>query len=172
MIRIQVSHLAARRIACVLAIGTALAGAGPASAQEVGALNSRNGARAYSEGVWALDAGRFEQAATLLQQVSLDSPRNSDVWRFLGAARAGLKDWAGSRAAYEKAVEINPTDWGSHAGLGVALAALGDAGAKTELAWLEEQVRTCNRNCADFDYLDAMLRQVREALTGRPSPVL
>jgi len=102
----------------------------------------------------------------------LDSPRNSDVWRFLGAARGGLKDWAGSRAAYEKAVEINPTDWGSHAGLGVALAALGDAGAKTEMAWLEEQVRTCNRNCADFDYLDAMLRQVREALTGRPSPVL
>jgi len=171
-------HLLAHRSACVLAAAAALtfvSAAGAAddtTASMAKPVNGRDPIKAFSEGVIALDAGRFDQAAAALQQAAEDSPENSDVWRFIGAARAGTKDWAGSRAAYERALKLSPLDVGSHAGLGVALFALGDPRARAEADWMAEKVRTCAGKCVDADYLGAMFDQVQDAAAGKFSPVL
>jgi len=170
------AHVAAGGVAILLATAGAVAAARPADSAIMVLAAPANGSdpvQSFSQGVIALQAGRFEEAAGLLKTVSDASPDNPAVWRFLGASRAGLKDWPGSRAAYETAVRLDPSDVGAHAGLGVALTALSDPTAKAQLDWMEERVKACAGHCPDADYLAAMLTQVRAVAAGQPpAPVL
>ena len=69
--------------------------------------------------------------------------------------------------------KLDPNDSVSHAGLGVALAALGDPNVSMELDWLGAKVKTCGGRCPDADYMTALFDQVKRTVAGAPpQPVL
>jgi cytochrome c-type biogenesis protein CcmH/NrfG len=161
----------------VLGVGMAFAGvahaAGDAAASLSKPVNGNDPVREFSAGLIALQAGRFEDAAAKLQFTAQTSPDNPDVWRFLGAARAGLGDWAGSRLAYEAALKLAPDDVAVHAGLGVAFVALGDPKTQVQLDWIAERMKACGGHCPDADKIGSMFRTVTAVLSGQaPAPVL
>lgn len=95
----------------------------------------------------ALRAGDFKTARRYAQMVTRGDPGNPEAWLRLGAAQRGMMDWKGARASYRTALQLQPTTPAAHAGLGVALARLGDAGAAKELAWLSAKAAECASNC-------------------------
>jgi Flp pilus assembly protein TadD len=120
----------------------------------------------YARGVAALQAGRYKEAARALKRVTGAVPGDPDGWRLLGQAAAGDGDWKGSRRAYEKVVKLAPDDVAAHAGLGVALARLQDAKARSELDWLNAKAQACADACPDADALKAAVGAVQGALAG------
>ncbi len=160
----------------------AVCGAGAAGAQDSRAPPSKidvmphaaNGidpVAEFAKGVVALNAKQYQVAATALQRATQGAPEHYDSWGFLGAARAGLGDWAGSKAAYEQMVRIEPSSAHGHAGLALALAALKDnANAKSELEWLDARLATCVGKCTDRVLLQTMIPQIRNVMAGSAIP--
>jgi Flp pilus assembly protein TadD len=157
----------------VLGVTAADAAGVPSTVVMPAALGDRDPIREFSDGIINLQAKQYSDAAASLEKAAADDPQDSEVWRFLGAARAGTHDWTGSKAAYEQALQLDPDDPGAHAGLGLALAALRDPKAQAELDWLKAKSKDCAGRCADATTLATMLNQVQGALNGSPQgPVL
>jgi tetratricopeptide (TPR) repeat protein len=73
----------------------------------------------------AWEDGNHAEAASLLERAtSSDAP--ASVWFDLGLARQDLRDYAGSAAAYRKAIEIKPDHAEAALNLGVVLQESGD----------------------------------------------
>lgn len=171
------SRLACAGLAGLLAFG----GAGTASAQnrappskiEIMPHPARgiDPAAEFAKGVVALNAKQYEVARRALEKATKGAPEHYDSWGFLGAARAGLGDWAGSKAAYARMIAIEPMSAHGHAGLALALAALREtAAAETELKWLDERAKGCVGKCTDRVLLQTMIPQIRGVIAGTASP--
>jgi Flp pilus assembly protein TadD len=128
----------------------------------------------YAKAVAALRGNQFKAAASAAEHVTEAVPKNPDGWRLLGAAKAGGRDWRGSRTAYERAAKLTPDDAEAHAGLGVALANLRDPKAKTEIEWLAARAKACGGSCPDAGRLKSLSAAVEGAMsaaaTGAPKP--
>jgi Flp pilus assembly protein TadD len=125
----------------------------------------------FANGVVALNARQYEVAAKALERATVGAPEHYDSWGFLGAARAGLGDWAGSKAAYEQMIRIEPNSAHGHAGLALALAALKDsAGAKSEMEWLDARLKMCGGKCTDRALLQTLIPQIRRVMDGTAAP--
>lgn len=125
----------------------------------------------FAKGVIALNARQYDVARAALEKATQGAPEHYDAWGFLGAARAGLGDWAGSRAAYEQMVRIEPNSAHGHAGLALALAALKDtAKVAPELEWLSERLKMCVGKCTDRVLLQTMIPQIRSVMDGTAAP--
>jgi Flp pilus assembly protein TadD len=120
----------------------------------------------YAKAVAALRGKQFKAAATAAEHVTEAVPTNPDGWRLLGAAKAGDRDWRGSRKAYERAAKVAPDDAEAHAGMGVALANLKDPKAKAEVEWLTARAEACGVNCPDAGRLKSLAAAVEEAMSG------
>lgn len=118
----------------------------------------------YAKAIAALKAGQYRDAARAAQHVTEAAPGSSQGWNVLGMAKAGDKDWKGSRRAYEKAVKLAPDDAAAHYGLGLALANLKDQKAQGELDWLKARMQACGDGCADAARLKAMNDEVQGAM--------
>ena len=128
-----------------------------------------NAAAEYAKAIAAMKAHQFKQAALTAGHVTQVAPKNADGWRLLGAAHAGEEKWQGSRLAFERALKLVPDDPAAHAGLGLALANLGDAKAQRELDWLRARADACGTSCPDAGRLQRYAAGVEGALHG-PTP--
>ena len=166
----------------VLAGAVALAGAGAAAAQQNRGpptkievmphpANGIDPAAEFAKGVVALNAKQYKVARQALEKATRGAPEHYDAWGFLGAARAGLGDWAGSKAAYAKMIALEPMSAHGRAGLALALAALKErAAAEAELAWLDERLKACLGKCTDRVLLQTMIPQIRSVIAGESPP--
>src|SRR5579859_3532468 len=57
-----------------------------------------------------LELSRYHDAEREFVELSRRRPSNSKAWQNLGMARQQLRDYAGARDAYEKALEIEPSN--------------------------------------------------------------
>jgi Flp pilus assembly protein TadD len=128
----------------------------------------------YAKAVAALKGSQFKAAASAAGHVTEVAPKNPDAWRLLGAAKAGDRDWRGSRKAYERAAKLTPDDAEAHAGLGVALANLKDPKAKAEAEWLAARAQACGDSCPEASRLKSFTAAVEGAMSagaaGAPKP--
>lgn len=164
-------------LACVIVLACAGAAVGqnraPPSKIDVmpRAANGVDPAAEFAKGVVALNARQYAAARQALEKVTRAAPDHYDSWGFLGAARAGLGDWAGSKTAYEQMLRIEPMSAHGHAGLALALAALQQtAAAQVELQWLGERQKVCAGKCTDRVLLQTMIPQVQAVLNGTAAP--
>jgi Flp pilus assembly protein TadD len=74
----------------------------------------------------ALEKKDYRAALAPLQAVTHAAPQNADAWFYLGYAYHGLHQDADARAAYEKAVQLNPELYPAQANLGLLLLAMKD----------------------------------------------
>jgi len=168
-------------VACTLSplsLADAAGGGGMGNSEAPSISTPRyDAAEQYATGVAALQAQDYKGAKTALGRVVAQTPANTEAWRMLGAADAGLKDYKGARKAYGRAVKLDPDNIDSHLGLGLALAGLKDAKAKDELAWLKAKADACAGTCAEADGLKAASGQLETALASgvaalAPAPML
>jgi Flp pilus assembly protein TadD len=127
----------------------------------------------YAKAVAALKSNQFKAAASAAEHVTEAVPKNPDAWRLLGAAKAGDRDWRGSRTAYERATKLTPDDAEAHAGLGVALANLKDPKVKAEIDWLTARAQACGDSCPQAGHLKSLSAAVDAAVNpgaGAPKP--
>ncbi|HLZ75759.1 tetratricopeptide repeat protein [Phenylobacterium sp.] len=159
--------------------GAALASGGGSSGGSSGPAPSASAPRydpsvEYAKAVAALRSNQFKAAASAAEHVTDAAPTNPDAWRLLGAAKAGDRDWRGSRKAYERASKLTPDDAEAHAGLGVALANLKDPKAKAEIEWLSARAQACGAGCPEADRLRSLTAAVADAVSavaaGAPKP--
>lgn len=145
--------------------GVVGAGLGSMSAAMPGASQPRyNAATEYAKGIAAMKAQQFRQAALAAGHVTQVAPQNPDGWRLLGAAHAGEENWKGSRRAFERALKLIPDDPAAHAGLGLALANLGDPKAREQLDWLLARATVCGDTCPDAQLLQRYAAGVAGAI--------
>lgn len=123
-----------------------------------------NAATEYAKAIAAMKAQNFRQAALAAGHVTQAAPGNADGWRLLGAAHAGEEDWKGSRRAFERALKLAPEDPAAHAGLGLALANLGDPKARRQLDWLLARSSACGDTCPDAQRLQRYAAGVEGAI--------
>lgn len=123
----------------------------------------------YAKAVEALKAGKFRDAARAAEHVTEAVPKSPDGWRLLGAAKAGDKDWRGSRRAYERAVRLAPDEPSGHFGLALALANLKDAKAQEQADWLKSRLAACGQTCPEADQLKRMNDAVQSAMNPAPT---
>lgn len=159
--------------------GVAVASGGGSSGGSSGAMPSASAPQydpsaEYAKALAALKADQFMAAASAAEHVTEAAPKNPDGWRLLGAAKAGDRDWRGSRKAFERAAKLTPDDAEVHAGLGVALANLKDPKAKAEAAWLAARAQACGDSCPEADRLKSFTAAVEGAMSaaavGAPKP--
>lgn len=100
--------------------------------------------------VQALRDGDFSLARRYALRLTQEAPINLGGWLTLGQAETGLKDWKAASRTYSTAVRIKPSSPEAHAGLGIALARRGSAGAAKQLAWLTAKAQTCGLNCGQL----------------------
>ena len=82
-------------------------------------------------GVLRMKEGRFPEAAAALADAVAQDSEDVGAWRLLGGALSALEDTSGAVAAFQRTVELDPSQPKNHYNLGLALQASGDqAGAR------------------------------------------
>ena len=96
----------------------------------------------------AIDAGNYEAAVPLLQQVVAKDPKQADAFNYLGYAmsRAGKVEEA--KGYYAKALALNPEHRGANEYLGELYLKLGDLGAAEQR--LQVLDKACFFGCDEF----------------------
>jgi predicted Zn-dependent protease len=148
--------------------GVVVGGSLGSTSSATGAAEARyDAAGDYAKAMAAMRAGQFKQAAAAASRVTRAAPRNPDAWRLLGAAHAGADNWKASRRAFERALRLLPDDPAAHAGLGLALANLGDPKAWEQLDWLFGRSSACGDTCPDAQRLQRYAAGVEGAIRSR-----
>lgn len=95
----------------------------------------------YDTAVKAINAGRYQDAVTLLENVVTQQPRNADALNYLGYAHRKLGNREKSLGYYQAALQNNPNHRGAREYLGELYIQMGD------LPKAEEQLATLSRLC-------------------------
>ncbi len=123
----------------------------------------------YRDGVEALKAGSYAQAARNFAHVLAVTPKAANVHYLMGMAKAGGGDWKAAVKSYAKAVKFDDTMIVAHRELGVALAKTGEMDkAKAELEALKARDTACAGTCPQAADLKSAVAAVSLAL-GQPS---
>ena len=56
------------------------------------------------------EKGKFAQAASVLQQLTISTPSNAEIWVWLSKSRLKARDWDKAVQAMEKAVQLQPAN--------------------------------------------------------------
>jgi tetratricopeptide (TPR) repeat protein len=109
----------------------------------------------YADGVKAVNAGNFSDAAALFAKVVDHDPKNADAWNYLGFSDRKLGKFPDSLDAYEKALAINPDHLGANEYLGELYLQMGDMPkAEERLAKLDT---LCSGSCVEYRTLKDMI---------------
>lgn len=71
--------------------------------------------------------GHASEALPDLTTASQLSPRRADIWHQLGQSHELVRDFTGARAAYQKAVDLQPSSADYRNALGFVMVDAGDA---------------------------------------------
>ncbi|HYL86511.1 MAG TPA: DUF3857 domain-containing protein [Candidatus Angelobacter sp.] len=71
----------------------------------------------YSEAMSAQRKGKDGEAVKILQELVKEDPKYTDAWRSLGQVEEKRKNWAKSREAYEKVMELEPGSYSGYEGV-------------------------------------------------------
>lgn len=143
-----------------LALGTSAAFAAGGTPDPVQPVRPKAGwAAEYDTAVKAIDAGRYQDAITLLENVVTQQPRNADALNYLGFAHRKLGQNDKSLGYYQAALTNDPNHKGAREYLGELYIQMGN------LPMAEEQLATlgrlCPSGCAERDQLNAALAKAR-----------
>ena len=128
-----------------------IAGAGPVPAADVPNRNAPVEERALREARAAVAASQWTQAVALLQahvQVYADE---ADAHNLLGYSLRQSGQHAASQAAYERALQLDPSHRGAHEYIGELMLTLGRR--DRALFHLGELERLCGTNCQEYQQL-------------------
>jgi Flp pilus assembly protein TadD len=79
----------------------------------------------FDQGVAALQAKNYTEAARLLQEAAEKDPTKDVIYANLGEALSGAKKYDESADAYRKAIELKPSEYAYYNNLGIALGSAG-----------------------------------------------
>lgn len=143
----------------LLAGGPALAAGGTSDAFQPKAKSATEWSAEYDTAVKAIDAGRYQDAITLLENVVTQQPRNADALNYLGFAHRKLGSREKSLGYYQAALQVNPNHRGAREYLGELYIQMGDLPkAEEQLATLG---RLCPSGCPERDELTSALAKAR-----------
>jgi tetratricopeptide (TPR) repeat protein len=126
------------------------------------ALPSNN----LQDAIGLYERGKFAQAASIFQQLSVSTPSNTEVWVWLSKSRLKIRDWDRAVQAMEKAVQLQPANAEYHILLGRACGSRASHSSfLTAMSWARRVVKEFEtaRNLAPeniearFDLLDYYL---------------
>lgn len=126
-------------IGVLLAGGPALAAGGTSDAFQP--KPATGWSAEYDTAVKAINAGRYQDAVTLLENVVTQQPKNADALNYLGFAHRKLGNKEKSLGYYQAALQNNPNHRGAREYLGELYIQMGD------LPKAEEQLATLGRLC-------------------------
>ena len=111
--------------------------------------------------------GRFPEAAAALADAVAQDAEDLGAWRLLGGALAALEDTQGAVAAFQRTIELAPSQPKNHYNLGLALQAAGDrVGARKHLSHALTLDPTYEQAAQRLKELD----QLPAASTAKPPP--
>jgi len=149
-----------------LAAGGDTGGGMPSSNNSAPQLNF-DPAQTYRDGIAALDAQKFKEAARAFRKVLTVAPRDANTNYLMGLARVGGGNIKGSRRYFSKAVKYNPDFIPAHTELGKAYAGTGKQDkSEQQLSWFDDQIQACAETCAEAAELSQGRADIAEALAG------
>lgn len=95
--------------------------------------NPNNRAALYAQGRRFMSEGHYAQALPFIEQLAKESPQNAGAWFDLGRCTYELHKYGQSRKAFQKALELQPSE-GALLGLAAATLLGGDAADAARLA--------------------------------------
>ncbi len=122
----------------------------------------------YTAGVRAIQAAKYAEAISLLEQVVVRDQANADAYNWLAYATRRNGDPAKAIGIYEQALALDPKHRGAHEYIGEAYLALNDlANAKQHLATLDS---LCFLPCSEYtDLKKAIQEYEKNGGTTKPS---
>ncbi len=113
----------------------------------------------YDTAVKAINAGRYQDAITLLENVVTQQPKNADALNYLGFAHRKLGNKDKSLGYYQAALTNDPNHRGAREYLGELYIQMGD------LPKAEEQLATlaklCPSGCPERNELNAAIAKAK-----------
>jgi tetratricopeptide (TPR) repeat protein len=127
--------------------------AGPAEAAGSSSSSTRTAAQpsSYDQGVQAVEAGDYQRALGLMEQVVRSEPDNADAWNYVGFSNRKLDQFDQALAAYQKALAIDPEHRGANEYLGELYLQMGEVDKARER--LDQLDRSCTFGCEEYDDL-------------------
>ena len=103
----------------------------------------------------AIDAGSYQDAISILEDVVETDPENANAYNLLGFAFRNLDDYGKSQTYYDQALTIDPKHKGANEYLGELYLKLGELKkAEAQLARLDD---ICFFSCEEYDDLKAAI---------------
>jgi predicted Zn-dependent protease len=166
-----VSRLTAAAFAIVLAAGVANAQRfghpppmGDNSRLMVQESNAKN-ANYFQQGVEALNAGNFEVAEGIFEEVLRASPTNPQANLMMGSTKMSINKWEEAKKYLEIAVRKDPKSPDPKSRLGVTLIKLGDIpGAMEQRAALEKMDKACKGKCRNAEWIASGIAMIDGAM--------
>jgi tetratricopeptide (TPR) repeat protein len=155
-------------IALVVAVGLPTpAGADGGGGTKPARVVPKQTDQGYTAGVRAIQASKFAEAISLLEQVVARDQTNADAYNWLAYATRRNGDPAKAIGIYEQALAIDPKHRGAHEYIGEAYLALKDlANAKQHLNKLDS---LCFLPCSEYTDLKKAIQEY-EQHGGTPKP--
>ncbi len=127
-------------------------------------------------GVLRMKEGRFPEAAAALADAVAQDAEDMGAWRLLGGALSALEDTSGAVAAFQRTVELDPSQPKNHYNLGLALQAFGDqAGARrhfSQALTLDPSYEQAAQRLRELETLPPQFTPPRSATTPPLPPQL
>jgi tetratricopeptide (TPR) repeat protein len=143
--------------------GSASAGPSMPSGKQIDAQ------KRYAEGIAALQAAKYKDAAFAFKDVLDVSPKNGQVAYMLGVSQAAQEDWKAAQKSLALAVKYAPDLPDAKALLGAVYVKLGDAAkAAEQRAALQAMKDKCAGACPDAAKIDAGLKRIDD-VTANPA---
>lgn len=120
----------------------------------------------YDAAKSALDAGRFQDAARLLETVVAAEPRNANAWNLLAYSNRKLGNGEKAFDLYRKALALDPRHKGAHEYLGELYLDRGDLAAAEDMR--ARLATLCRRGCEELEELDAAIAGFKSGKAKAP----
>lgn len=115
----------------------------------------------YAQAQAAVDAGEYQAAMDVLQEIVASEPGNADALNLLGYSARSLEMYSEAMDYYEQALAIDPEHLGANEYYGELMLTLGNLGeAEARLAVLDE---VCYLGCDEYDALEAAIEEFKTA---------
>lgn len=135
-------HLTAYAAAVLICAGASSAFAfGSGSSNDNAPSSTTAAGKDYEKAVSLVEAGDYNAAIPLLEQVVVDSPQSADAWNYLGFSNRKLGNYETALQYYDNALTIDPEHLGANEYMGELYLELNN------LAKAEERLKVLDEAC-------------------------